>query len=146
MSATAAATNRVEPTPHSHAATHSGITVNRDIPVGSVEGWRTEAVQKMIQFAGLPTNWDARGSLAPAMGVRQKAFEFLMSVPSVGAPRIVPISGGGYHFEWSFGNRELEISIEPDCRIEALRVENGMPIEESPSLDLPALFGWLISK
>lgn len=146
MSAPAAATNKVQPTPHSHVATYGGITVNASIPVGSIEAWRTEAIQKVISFGCLPANWDARGSAAPAFGVRQTAIDFLMSVPSIGAPRIVPVSGGGYHFEWSLGNRELEISIEPNCRLEALRVENGMPIEESPVTDLAALFGWLISK
>ena len=146
MSALAAATNRVQPTLHSHVATYGGITVNASIPVGSVEPWRSEAIQKVIGFGGLATNWDGRGSVAPALDVRQTAIDFLMRVPSVGAPRIVPISGGGYHFEWLVGNRELEISIDHDCSFEALRVENGMPIEEDPPMNLPALFGWLISK
>ena|SRR5437879_5536526 len=141
-----AATNKVQPTPHSHAAAYGGISVNADIPVGSVEPWRTEAIQKVIGFGRLPANWDARGSGAPNLGVRQAAVEFLMRVPSVGAPRIVPVSGGGYHFEWSVGDRELEISIEPNCRLEALRVEHGMPVEESPAMELAALFGWLISR
>jgi hypothetical protein len=78
--------------------------------------------------------------------VRQAAIEFLMRVPSVGAPRIVPTTGGGYHFEWSVGERELEVSLEPNCRLEVLQVEHGMPIEENPTLDLAALFGWLISE
>jgi hypothetical protein len=142
----AAATNKVQPTPHSHVVTHAGISVNGSIPVGGVEPWRTEAIQKVIGFGGLPANWDARGSDAPGLAVRQTTIDFLMRVPSVGAPRIVPVSGGGYHFEWSVGNRELEISIEPNCRIEALRVEHGIPVEENPPMDLMALFGWLISQ
>lgn len=142
----AAATNMVQPTPHSHALVYGGISVNEDIPVGSVEPWRTEAIQKVIRFGSLPANWDAHGSSAPGLGIRQAAIEFLMRVPSVGAPRIVPSSGGGYHFEWSIGERELEISLEPSCRLEVLQVEHGMPKEENPALDLAALFGWLISK
>lgn len=141
-----AATNKVQPTAHSHAILHGGISVNGAIPVGGVEPWRKEAIQKVIGFGSLAQNWDGRGSAAPGWGVRQAAVDFLLHVPSVGAPRIVPVSGGGYHFEWSVGNRELEISIEPNCRVEALRVEHGMPVEEDPSMDLPALFGWLISQ
>ena len=141
-----AATNKVQPTTYSHPIQRAGISVNGAIPVGSVEPWRTEAIQKVIGFGDLPVNWDARGSSAPGMGVRQTAIEFLMRVPSVGAPLIVPVSGGGYHFEWSVGDRELEISIEPNCRLEALRVENGMPVEENPAMELAALFGWLISR
>lgn len=146
MSALAAATNVVQPAPLSHVRTHGGIAVNASIPVGGVEPWRTEAIQKVIGFGGLPGDWDARGSGAPALGVRQTAIDLLMRVPSVGAPRIVPVSGGGYHFEWSVGNRELEISIEPNCRVEALRVENGMPLEENPPMDMSALFDWLATR
>lgn len=146
MSARAAATNRVEPTPHSHVAAYVGLTVNASIPVGSVEPWRTEAIQKVIGFGTLPANWDARGSAAPSLGIRQAAIELLMRVPSVGAPRVVPISGGGYHFEWSLGSRDLELSIDPEGHLEALRVENGVPIEEEPLAELATLFGWLMSK
>lgn len=146
MSEQAAATNTFEPTRHSHVRTHGGISVNGAIPVDGVEPWRTEAIQKVIQIGALPVNWDGRGSSAPGMAVRKRAIEYLMGVPSVGAPRIVPTSGGGYHFEWSVGVRELEISVEPDCRVELLRVEHGMPIDENPSLNLHALFRWLISQ
>lgn len=146
MTARVAATNMVEPTPYSHVRTHGGISVNGAIPVDGVEPWRTEAIQKVIQFGALPVNWDGRGSSAPGMGVRQKAFEYLMSVPSIGAPRIVPTSGGGIHFEWSVGPREIEIYIEPDCTVEALRVEDGMPIDEDLFMDGSALFRWLASQ
>ena len=146
MTMPAATTNKVRPTHHSHSVTRGSVTVNGDIPLGSVEAWRTEAIQKAIQFGGLPANWDGRGSAAPSMAVRQTVIEFLMRIPSVGAPRIVPTSGGGYHFEWSIGARELELSIDHDCSFEALRVENGMPIDEAPPTDLPALFAWLMSK
>ena len=142
----AAATNIVQPAAHSRALVYGGISVNADIPVGSVELWRTEAIQKVIAFGKLPHNWDVRGSAAPGLGVRQAAIELLMRVPSVGAPRIVPTSAGGCHFEWSVGERELEISLEPNCRLEVLQVEHGMPLEEDPNLDLSALFGWLISE
>ncbi len=113
-----------------------------------MEPWRREAIQKVIAFGELAQNWDSHGSQAPSWAVRQKAVDLLLSVPGeiFPAPRIVPVSGGGYHFEWSVGHRELEISIEPDCRIEALQVENGMPIEGGPFKDLPALFDWLASR
>jgi hypothetical protein len=125
---------------------YGGSTVNADIPIGSIEPWRTAAIQKAISLGNLPDNWDARGSSAPRRAVMQAAIDFLMKVPSIGAPRIVPISGGGYHFEWSFGGRELEVSLDENCRFEALFVDNGMPLEEDPPMNLAALFGWLISK
>jgi hypothetical protein len=119
--------------------------VNADIPVGTIEPWRTAAIQKIIALGGLADNWDARGSAAPSRSVREAAIDFLMKVPNVGAPRIVPVSGGGYHFEWSVGGRELEISLDEDARIDVLMVVNGMPLDDDPPTDLATLFGWLVS-
>lgn len=143
----AAATNKVTLPAQSYSPQDDGITVNAAIPVGTMDASRREAIQKVIRFGTLVPNWDSRGSEAPARAVRQTAIDLLLSVPGelFPAPRIVPVSGGGFHFEWSVSDRELEISIEPNCRIEALRVEHGMPIEDDPSQDLPALFGWLAS-
>ena len=145
---TAAATNRVTSPVHSHSLQQSVITANGSIPVGGMEQWRREAIQKVIRFSSLAANWDSHGSEAPTREVRKTAIDLLLSVPGelFPAPLIVPVSGGGYHFEWSVGDRELEISIELDCHIEALRVEHGMPIEGDPYRDLPALFDWLASR
>ena len=142
---TAAATNRVTPPVHSHSLQQPGITVNASIPVGGMEQWRREAIQKVIGFSRLAQNWDSNGSDAPSRAVRQTAIDLLLRVPGelFPSPLIVPVSGGGYHFEWCVGNRELEISIEPDCHIDALRVEHGMPIEDVPYGDFVALFNWL---
>ncbi len=144
----AAATNRVRLPAQSHSLHRAGITVNGAIPVGAMEPWRREAIQKVIGFGTLAQNWDGRGSEGPTRAVKQTAVDLLLNVPGelLPAPRIVPVSGGGVHFEWSIGDRELEISIEPDCRIEALRVEHGMPNEDDPSKDLSTLFGWLASR
>jgi hypothetical protein len=141
-----AATNSVTLTAHSHSRSLPGITVNDSIPVvGGMEKWRSDAIQKVIGFSSLTPNWDGHGSQAPSLAVRQTALDMLLSVPGglYPAPRIVPSSGGGYHFEWSVGDRELEISVEPDCRVEVLRVDQGVPIEDGPYMDLRALFNWL---
>ena len=109
-----------------------------------MEPWLREAIKKVIAFQKLELNWDGQGSSAPGRYVRQAAIELLRSVPGFfSAPRIVPVSGGGFHMEWTMGDRELEISVEPNCLIEALRVENGMPIDTESSDELAELFGWL---
>lgn len=139
----ATATNRF--TAPAHSPQHGGIAVNPAIPVGSMELWRREAIKKVIQLGGLAQNWDSYGSGAPTWGVRRAAIDLLLSVPSEVAPAIVPVSGGGLHFEWSLGNKELEISIDADSRIETLKVENGIPLDDNVSQELSALFGWLAS-
>ena len=143
----AAATNRVTEPAHS-GLQHGGIAVNASIPVAGMEPWRSEAIQKVIRLGGLPQNWDGYGSRAPALGVRQTAIDLVLSVPSevTSPPAIVPVSGGGYHFEWTTGNKEVEISIDPECHVEALRVQNGMPVDDETGHDLPALFSWLASQ
>ena len=144
----AAATNRVTIPANSRSGYLPGITVNDSIPVGGMEQWRSEAIQKIIGFSKLPPNWDSHGSQAPCLAVRQVAIDFLLKVPGemFPAPRIVPSNGGGYHFEWSVGHRELEISIDPDCRFETLRVEHGVPMEDGSQMELTALFDWLASR
>jgi hypothetical protein len=146
MTTAAAATNRVSRPAQSHSSRDVGITVNASIPVGGMEGWLQEAIRKVIKFGNLAQNWDGQGSQAPGLYVRQTALDLLMNVPGLyPPPRVVPVSGGGFHIEWAMGDRELEISIEPNCTIEVLRVEHGMPIESNSSDDLPALFSWLAS-
>jgi len=144
----AAATNRVTLPAQSYSLQQPGNTVNDAIPVGGMEAWKREAIQKVIEFGNLRPNWDSRGSQAPNRWVRGAAIDVLLRVPGglFPAPRIVPMSGGGFHFEWSMGDRELEISVEPDCRIEALRVEHGMPVEDDSVNHLPALLGWLAAR
>jgi len=145
---TAAITNRVSLPAHSHARVYGGITSNPDVPIAGMEQWRRDAVAKVIGLAGLAANWDGHGSNAPSRAARQRALELLFSVPGnvSTTPAIVPVSGGGYHFEWSVGNRELEISIDANSHVETLCVENGMPIDDEAPQDWPALFGWLASQ
>lgn len=146
MTTPSVATNAVQRA-QSHLRTHAGVAVNTSIPVGGIEPWRTERIQKVCGFGGLPANWDGRGSAAPGMAVRAMAIDFLMSVPSsIGAPRIVPVSAGGVHFEWSLDGRELEVSVDENCRFEALYVENGVPLDEDPPMDMQAWFAWLTSR
>jgi hypothetical protein len=140
-----AAANKVSPAEYAQVPHYDGIRVNAAIPVGAVEAWKRETIQKIIACSSLPQNWDSHGSRAPGRAVVQTAIELVreIPVPTLPVPRVVPVSGGGYHLEWSVADRELEISIDARCRIEALRVEDGVPSEAEAVADVPALFGWL---
>jgi len=141
----AAATNKVSPAEYAQAPDYDGIRVNPAIPVGEVEAWKREAIKKIIGYASLAPNWDSHGSRAPSRPVIQTAIELVrgIPIPTLPVPRVVPVSGGGYHLEWALGDRELEVSIDARCQIEALRVDNGVPSEAEAVTDVPALFGWL---
>lgn len=145
MSATA--TNIVDRAGQSYSVQHSGNTVNRDIPTASVQPWKLEALRKVNGFEKLAPNWDGWDSEAPNRATRQTAIDLLLNVPGdYETVRVVPVSGGGYQFEWSVGDRELEISIDGNANIEALRVEYGIPLEDEEPYDLPALFNWISSR
>jgi hypothetical protein len=139
------ATNSFVMDPRSSAEA-PGYSVNEDIPVAGVDPWKRATFHKIAEMARLPRNWDGQGSQAPQMVVKDAAIELIRTIPSGVvdvAPRVVPVSGGGYHFEWSHGERELEVSVERNGKIETLRVENGMPLDDESQMDLRALFAWL---
>lgn len=153
----AVATNRVMPA-RDNATSQSyspqsgpGITSNLDIRVGSMTEWQLNAIKKVLSFKSLAPNWDSYGSPGPANCAIQAALSFLIDIPfsSLPAPRIVPVSGGGLQFEWTRGERELEVEVRPEGSIEILKVENGLPLddEDGPLLagDINPLFYWLFA-
>jgi hypothetical protein len=121
--------------------------VNPAVPAGEMPDWKRQAIQKVNNLSRLQPNWDAQGSQAPTWGIRQAAIDLLLRVPvsPLPTPSVVPVSGGGYHFEWTVGDRELEISIEHDFSVEALRVVSGVPIEPDEIADMRRLFTWLVT-
>jgi len=131
----------------SYSVQHTGITANRDIPTASVQLWKLEALRKVNGFEKLASNWDGWNSEAPNRATRQTAIDLLLSVPGdYETVRVVPVSGGGYQFEWSIGSRELEISIDGNANIEALRIKDGIPLEDEEPHDLVELFNWISSR
>lgn len=123
----------------------AGHTVNTAIPVAAIDAWKRRAFEKIVHCQQLPQNWDGRGTGPISRIVTQAAIEFVRNVPGdfYPVPIVGPVSGGGLHLEWLVGNRELEVSISPVGNVEALRVENGVPQEESGEGDLASLFSWL---
>jgi hypothetical protein len=145
----ATATNLVtDDYPYSQPLNHSKTTVNPSIPTAGMETWKRQAIQKVIALGALTPNWDGYGSGAPGRGATQAAIDLLMDISgeTLPTPRVIPVSGGGYHFEWTLGHRDVEISIEPDCRVEVLGVEQGVPIEDDAFRDYQVLFSWLAAR
>lgn len=128
------------------------VAGNTTIRVGRMNQWQREAVAKVLKFAySLRQNWDSYGSAPIRTWVVDAAIELIREVPfdNLSAPRVVPVSGGGIQFEWSKGNRDLEIEVRPDRSIEGLKVLSGMPVDEGQELtsstDIEQLFSWLIA-
>lgn len=143
-----AITNTAVPTMgarHSYRGTSSPIWGSY-FNVSGLSEDQVKAIQKIAGFEQLPMNWDSYGSRRVADAVIRNAIDLVMTTFDLGpVPRILPVSGGGVQFEWEKGERELEIEILPDLRIEYLLAENGEPVE--PRRDFKSiddLLSWLI--
>jgi hypothetical protein len=115
--------------------------------------WEGEAVRGLLKLTSLPTDWDGDGSPPPDARVVEAAIRFLAVVPELGLghlpqPHVVPLSGGGVHFEWAVGARQLQVAIFPDAPADFLRVQ-GRAVLDQGLLSLTAweqiraLFAWL---
>lgn len=115
--------------------------------------WEVEPVRALLKVASLPRNWDGEDSPPPDPGVVEAAIRFLAAVAQLGLarlpePHVVPLSGGGVHFEWAVGARQLHVAIFPDAPADFLRLEGRTAVGEG-LLRLTAydqirtLFTWL---
>lgn len=115
--------------------------------------WEGEAVGALLTLTSLPADWDGDGSPPPDARVVEAALRFLGAVGELGLgplpqPHVVPLSGGGVHFEWAVGARQLQVAIFPDAPADFLRVQ-GRAVVDQGLLSLttweqvPELFAWL---
>jgi len=113
--------------------------------------WLANASRKLSELSRYPNDWDSYGSPAISITALTNAIHFLSSfVFHTPAPVIVPVPGGGIQFEWQAGRRELELEIDPNGRIEYLKVLEDETTEEGEmaSIDDPTiqdLLEWLLS-
>jgi len=109
--------------------------------------WQIAALKGVYKVRALRSNWDNEGGEPPSRQIVNFAKTLIASLPyeDLQIPFVVPTSCGGIQFEWSEGQKELELEILPDCSLEFLKVENGSPFDEGP-VALPqvySLFKWL---
>lgn len=88
--------------------------------------WRASVIEKLASFRSLPPNWNSYDSPPPSQLAIKKAIGFVSSLldDKQPRPRVTPVSGGGVQFDWSFGERELEIEFLPDGRIQYILAPN----------------------
>ena len=114
--------------------------------------WQTALVEKISSYRSLPQNWNSYGSPPPSPTAIQKAIWFVISLldEKQPRPRVTPVSGGGVQFEWSFGERQIEIEFLRDGRIEHLLADTKTNEETQGHFDRPSrvdigrLLSWLI--
>ena len=126
----------------------SGSVVNRAVPIRDLSAWQIRAIEKIESIGNLrlKRNWDSYGSAPIGDDVIDAAVRFVGAsrVEGVPVPRVVPISGGGIHFEWDAGARTFEFEIHGDMTADGLICLNDEPIEP-PADTLDGILRWLIA-
>lgn len=125
-------------------------TGNLSFFVSNLCSWQVDALHKLATFELLPPNWDSYGSPRPSDNVLDFTRSLIagITVTSVPAPRIIPISGGGIQLYWEKGTHEIDLKVHSDLTSSALVVENGEILAETPIQSLSAsminaLLSWL---
>ena len=115
--------------------------------------WQTSIAEKISSYRSLPQNWNSYGSLPPSAIARQKAIWFITALldEKQPRPRVTPVSGGGIQFEWSFGERQVEIEFLHDGTIECLLADSKTDDETTGVFDKPSqadiarVLSWLVN-
>ncbi|KPJ53889.1 MAG: hypothetical protein AMS16_05035 [Planctomycetes bacterium DG_58] len=102
-----------------HSATFPGIPSDG-------RAWVYETLRRVEEIAQLPTNWDGDGSPPSDPTIIVAAEQLLTSLfgtvdEDVPVPDVVPVSGGGFQFEWTVKERHLEIEFASSRTVYFLR-------------------------
>lgn len=101
--------------------------------------WRAIVEARLAKLQKQPVGWDGYNGRPPRKSVSSFALSVLESVmtPSIPAPSIVPMSGGGLQLEWHVGGADIELTIYAPRETElSAEWEDGRePIDEIPLAD-----------
>lgn len=106
--------------------------------VSYINLWLKDAQDELHKLKELPENWDSYGSSRIKDKAVKTTANLLVDTAKFGMPKpyIFPVSGGGLQLEWQQGNKELEIEILPNGKIEYLKVNENGEMEEGEILEL----------
>lgn len=137
-------TNLAERPPAYRLPQAASSVVNRAEPVRDLEQWQVRAIEKIAALSRLRQNWDSYGSPPVSKRVIDLAVQLIrLSRVDVPTPRVVPISGGGVHFEWSVGSKSFEFEIRGDMSADFLTCQNDAPVNQTPRRSINELLRWL---
>lgn len=128
-----------------HTSTSIG---NVAFPRGELQDWQVSAIQKLAALRNLPLNWNSYGSQPVPSVVIDAAMDLVAhpGIPDAGAPRVLPISGGGLQLSWERGVRELDIELSSDLTCSVLLTQGDTTLLEAPSVQFgPEAFGRVLS-
>lgn len=94
--------------------------------------------QALDRLGDLRQNWDREGAKPIEPAILQAARGFISRLPEnvVSIPAVVPMAKGNLQFEWSEGERSLELEIETPTTIRYLKWHSEAGIEEEDSFSI----------
>jgi hypothetical protein len=107
--------------------------------------WLEDSQDELHKLKELPENWDSYGSPRIKDVSVKTTADLLINLAKLGMPKpyLFPVSGGGLQLEWQQSNRELEIEVLPDGRIEYLKVYEDGKMTEST---IDKMYVWQLVK
>lgn len=80
------------------------------------------AIVEILALDGLQHNWDSYNARPVELPAIKSAIKFILETcfPICTVPRITANRAGGVDLHWSDDDKELEVSVRPDERFEAL--------------------------
>lgn len=110
--------------------------------------WQDRAYATIQETQNIPPitdRWSPCQPKPPAISQANMLVRYLSPFDAAADPTIEPTIEGGIIFEWTNGNRELNLSINPGGYVTVLQVE-GNSLYSEGNLDLSEigkLFEWL---
>ncbi|NOT59402.1 MAG: hypothetical protein HOP19_04165 [Acidobacteria bacterium] len=126
--------------------TLSASTAARGVTVKPCS-WRTEALNKIVELAALPENWDGYGSRRIQSAAQHQTTNLIekLSQTALPAPQIFPVPGGGLQLEWQTEQSGAELEILPDGSMQYLIEDASHEMREGTAseLEVTRLVRWL---
>lgn len=98
-----------------------------------------DSFKTLFSYRQLPENWDSYGSPPPtddAINSAQFILYQTSSTKGTEVPYLRPLSGAGIQISWRGENRELELAILKDGKVDFLQCEDDDVVEERQAVPL----------
>lgn len=131
-----------------------GRTWNAAYEIDALDEWQLQVIRKIMALRGLPQDWNSYGSTPISDETIDEAVRLVGSnifPPTLGAPSVFPVSGGGIQLTWTMGNREVELEVNAE-RGSEVAISSGEDVVELPSrrplehIPVDRLLSWLVGK
>ncbi len=118
------------------SVSQTNIPVNTMLGTTSCGFDRHSILAQLDRLKDLPKGWNGYGAQKIDEITIEAAMQFVNDIPkdAIATPLVVPMTGGRLQFEWHRGNRSLQFEFKDPRRIQYLKADDDVGIEEESSL------------